>query len=48
MPLPYYHNSLSNNYSWDPIYPKNRTRKKKIKKIFNVDKYSRQKEKSQG
>lgn len=40
MPLPHFPGNFT--------ISKNRTRMKKIKKIFDVDKYSRQKEESKG
>lgn len=48
MPLPYYTNSVAAGRSWfEPIY-KHKLRREKIRKIFDVDKHNRQKEKSEG
>ena len=46
MPLPHY--SPIGGYNWAPIYSRNMIRMKKIRKIFDVDKHNRQKEKSEG
>lgn len=49
MPLPYYsHVGGIKSWAFEPLYSKHKLRRKKIRKIFDVDKHNRQKEKSEG